>query len=86
MVYILVMTECQFGRLVQEIRPDTDVLGITEYTHPLLPASDLIGTVRDPSVGFGVLMYRRARASMLLRLETNFSTLVNAITWVNAMT
>src|SRR5580658_6937377 len=41
MVYILVMTECQFGRhlfrLVQEIRPDTDVLGITEYTHPLPP-------------------------------------------------
>ena len=49
-------------------------------------ASDLIGTVRDPSVGFGLHIYRRARASMLLWLETNFGTLVNAITWVNAIT
>ena len=79
------MMECQFGqylfRLVQEIRPDAGVSGITEYTHPLPPASDLIGTVRDPSAGFGLLMHRRARASMLLPLRISFSTLVNATTW-----
>jgi len=84
-MYILVMMECQFGqylfRLVQEIRPDAGVSGITEYTHPLPPASDLIGTVRDPSAGFGLLMHRRARASMLLPLRISFSTLVNATTW-----
>jgi hypothetical protein len=61
----LVMTECQFGRylfrLVQEVRPDTDVLGIREPRHPLSPGVRPIGTVRDPSVRFGVLMYSRRR-------------------------